>query len=451
MDNRLTAPPAARDIAAENTENILFSWTSQRNLHPLTITGGEGCWFWDADGNRYLDLCSQQVIALNLGHQHPRMLAAIKRQVDTLCYAAPSFAHDPKGTLARKLVEKTGLAKIFFTLSGAEANENAIKIARMVTGRQKILTRYRSYHGATSGAISASGDSRRWAAEPGAPGIVRVPDPYVYRSPFGDDPETVGRKTVECVEEIIRCEGPASIAAMLVESITGTNGLLIPPDNYLPLLADLLRKHGILLIVDEVMSGFGRTGAWFGFQHWNIQPDMITMAKGLTAGYVPLGAIAVSEAIARHFDDHTLWAGLTYAGHPLGCAAGAAAVETYEAEGLIDRARELGEYLRDRLREMQTRHPCIGDVRSIGLFSALELVTDRATREPLSPFNAPQTPAMTSIVPFCRSRGVDLYTRFNLVFICPPLIISPDELRHGLEVVDAAISMVEEAFLPGRR
>ncbi|GAC1468044.1 MAG: aspartate aminotransferase family protein [Chloroflexota bacterium] len=430
----------SESIIEENLEYTLFSWSAQGNLAPIAVAGGEGAWFWDADGTRYLDFSSQQVISLTLGHQHPRVVQAIKDQAETLCFAAPSYANEPKGVLAHKIADVTGLAKTFFTLGGAEAVENAVKIARQYTGRHKIITRYRSYHGATHVAMSASGDFRRWAAEPSATGMVRVPDPFVYRSPFGDDPETVGRKTVEFVEEVIGYEGPGTIAAMLVESVTGSNGILIPPDNYFPLLQEMLRKYGILLIVDEVMSGFGRTGAWFAYQHWGVQPDMITMAKGLTSSYLPLGAVAVSEPIARHFDDRVLWAGLTYAGHPVSCAAGVAALEVLEEEGLVDHARDLGEIVKARLLQMKERHPCVGDVRSIGLFSVLELVKDRGTREPLSPLYGPQTEPMTRINRFCRDRHVDVMTRFNWVFVTPPLVISREDLELGLDVVDEALS-----------
>ena len=437
----------AQNIIQENLDYTLFSWSAQGGLAPIAVTGGQGAWFWDADGNRYLDFSSQQVISLTLGHQHPKVVRAIKDQADTLCFASPSYANEPKGKLARKIAELTGLSKTFFTLGGAEAVENAIKIARLYSGRHKIITRYRSYHGATNAAMSASGDFRRWPIEPGAPGFVRVPDPFVYRSPFGDDPETVGRKTVEFVEEVIQYEGPQTIAAMLVEGVTGSNGVLIPPDNYYPLLQEVLAGNGILLIVDEVMSGFGRTGAWFAYQHWNAKPDLITLAKGLTSSYLPLGAVAVSEPIARHFDDHVLWAGLTYAGHPVSCACGIAAIEVLEAEGLIDHARELGEVLKRRLLGMQDRHPCIGEVRSIGLFSVLELVKDRTTKEPLSPLYAAQTPPMAGIAPFCRAKGVDVMTRFNWLFVTPPLVISEDDLNLGLHVVDQALSEVD-ASLP---
>jgi len=430
----------ARDIIDENLAYTLFSWSAQGSLAPLAVAGGEGAWFWDADGNRYLDFSSQQVISLTLGHQHPRVVQAIKDQADTLCYAAPSYANEPKGKLGRKIAELTGLEKTFFTLGGADAVENAIKIARLYTGRHKIITRYRSYHGATNAAMTASGDFRRWPIEPGAPGFVRVPDPFVYRSPFGDDPEIVGRKTVEYVEEVIQYEGPESIAAMLVEGVTGSNGVLIPPDNYFPLLQEMLSRYSILLIVDEVMSGFGRTGAWFAYQHWNARPDMVTMAKGLTGSYLPLGAVAVSAPIAHHFDDHVLWAGLTYAGHPMCCAAGVAAIDVLESEGLIERARDLGAVVKDRLLDMQERHPSVGDVRSIGLFSVLELVKNRSTREPLSALYAPQTEPMAKIAAACRAKGVDIMTRFNWVFVTPPLVIARDDLEWGLEAVDGSLS-----------
>jgi len=439
----MEAVRTSEEIVRENLEHTLFSWSAQGSLDPLAVVGGEGAWFWDADGNRYLDMSSQQVISLNLGHQPRPVVQAIKDQADRLCYAAPSFANEPKGRLAHLLTDLTGMGKIFFTLGGADAMENAVKMARLYTGRHKIITRYRSYHGATSGAMSASGDFRRWPVEMGGSGVVRVPDPFPYRSPFGVDPETVGRKTVEWVEEVIGYEGPNTIAAMIVETVTGSNGVLIPPDNYFPLLQQLLRRHNILLIVDEVMSGFGRTGAWFAYQHWNVEPDMILMAKGLTGSAVPLGAVAVSRPIADHFTDNMLWAGLTYAGHPLACAAGVAAVTMYKEENLIEHAHELGLWLRDQLLEMQQRHPCIGEVRSIGLFAVLELVRDRETREPLCPLYGPQSPLMTSLVKACRAEGVDMMTRFNWVFVTPPLVIQESELEHGLEVLDRALDAVD--------
>ena len=433
----------AQEITEENLSYTLFSWSAQGALTPIAVVGGEGVWFWDADGNRYLDFSSQQVISLTLGHQHPAVVQAIKEQADTLCFAAPSFANEPKGKLARKIAELTGLSKVFFTLGGADGVENAIKMARLYSGRHKIITRYRSYHGATYGAMTASGDFRRWPAEPGAPGFVRVLDPHVYRSPFGDDPEVVGRKTVEMVEEVIQYEGPQTIAAMLVEGVTGSNGVIIPPDNYFPLLQEVLSKYGILLIVDEVMSGFGRTGAWFAYQHWNVQPDMVVMAKGLTSSYLPLGAVAVSDPIARYFDDHVLWAGLTYAGHPMSCAAGVAAVQALQDEGLVERSRELGGLLKRRLLQMQERHPCVGDVRSIGLFSVLELVRDRATKEPLSPLNGPQTEPMLRFNRFCRNERLELWTRFNWVFVTPPLVISEEDLELGLGIVDRGLDEID--------
>ena len=289
----------SREIIEENRDYSMFSWSVQSTANPIHITRGEGVWFWDGDGNRWLDF-SSQLINLNVGHQHPKMLAAIKKQVDELCFAGPSFATEPRGVLGKKLAECTGLAKAFYTLGGAEANENALKMARLFTGRDKVITRYRSYHGGTMGVMTASGDPRRWPVEPGVPGTVRVFDPYCYRCPFGKTPDSCRRECVSHIEEIIQMEGPGSIAAVLVEGITGSNGLLVPPDDYFSRLRALCDKYGILLIDDEVMSGFGRTGKWLATQHYGIKPDIVTCAKGLTSGYMPLGAVVVSQQIADY-------------------------------------------------------------------------------------------------------------------------------------------------------
>ncbi|MBV9392555.1 MAG: aminotransferase class III-fold pyridoxal phosphate-dependent enzyme, partial [Verrucomicrobia bacterium] len=290
----------SQDIVQENRNYTLYPWAIQATANPIEITGGKGVWFWDGGGNKWLDF-SSQLINLNIGHQHPKVLAAIKEQVDKLCFAGPDFATKPRGALGKKLAELTGLAKAFFTLGGAEANENAMKIARFYTGRDKIITRYRSYHGGTMGAMTASGDVRRWPAEPGVPNIVRVFDPYCYRCPFGKVPESCRRECVTHIEEVIQMEGPHTIAAILVEGITGSNGLLVPPEDYYPKLRRLCDKYNILLIDDEVMSGFGRTGKWLATQHYGIKPDIVTCAKGLTSGYMPLGAVLVSEQIANFF------------------------------------------------------------------------------------------------------------------------------------------------------
>ncbi len=425
----------------------MFSWSVQGAANPIHMTRGEGVWFWDGDGNRWLDF-SSQLINLNIGHQHPKMLTAIKRQVDELCFAGPGFATEPRGMLGKKLAESTGLAKAFFTLGGAEANENAIKIARLFTGRDKIITRYRSYHGATMGAMTASGDPRRWPVEPGVPGVVRVFDPYCYRCPFGKTPDSCRRECVSHIEEIIQMEGPQSIAAILVEGITGSNGLLVPPDDYYPKLRALCDKYAILLIDDEVMSGFGRTGKWLATQHYGIKPDMVTCAKGLTSGYMPLGSVVVSQPIADYFETHMLWGGLTYSGHPVSCAAAIANLSIYEEEHVFENVEEQGLYLARRLEDMKERFACVGDVRYKGLFSVLELVRDKGTKEPLAPFNG-TSPEMGKLAAYLKSKNLYAFSRFNMLWVCPPLIISRDELSRGLDIIEEGLRLVD-AELPLR-
>ncbi|MEP6716836.1 MAG: aminotransferase class III-fold pyridoxal phosphate-dependent enzyme [Terriglobia bacterium] len=420
----------SQEIIQENRDHTLFCWSVQGASTPLHITRGQGVWFWDGDGNKWLDF-SSQLINLNIGHQHPKMLQAIKDQVDTLCFAGSSFATEPRGALGKKLAEVTGLAKAFFTVTGSEANENAMKMARLYTGRDKIITRYRSYHGSSMGSMTASGDLRRWAVEPGIPGIVRAFDPYCYRCPFGKTPDSCRRECVSHIEEIIQMEGPHTIAAILVEGITGSNGILIPPDDYYPKLRALCDKYKILLIDDEVMSGFGRTGTWLATQHYGIKPDIVTCAKGLTSGYLPLGAVVVSQEIADYFETHMLWAGLTYSGHPVCCAAAVANLRVYEEEHVFENVEAQGEYLRQRLERMKDTFCCIGDVRSIGLFGVIEFVKDKATKEPLDP---------EPIAAYLKRRHIYAFSRFNMLWVCPPLIISRDELAHGLDVIEAAIA-----------
>jgi len=432
----------AEQILHDNREYTLFSWSAQATANPIVMTGGKGVYFYDGDGQPWLDFASQ-LININVGHQHQKVLDAIKKQVDELCFAAPAFATKPRGELGKKLAEVTGLAKAFFTLGGAEANENAMKIAKLYTGRQKIITRYRSYHGATMGAMTASGDPRRWPVEPGIPGIVRVFDPYCYRCPFGGTPESCQTACVSHIEEVIQMEGPHTIAAIMVEGITGSNGLLVPPDDYYPRLRALCDKYGILLITDEVMSGFGRTGTWLATQHYGIKPDIVTCAKGLTSGYVPLGATIVSEPIAQYFEDRTLWGGLTYSSHPLSCAAALANLAVYEEEHVFENVREQGEHLAARLRGMLDRYACVGDVRHKGLFSGIELVRDKRTKEPLAPFNG-TSPEMKRLAAHFASKHVYVYTRFNMVYVCPPLIITQAELDAGLDVIEEGLAMIDE-------
>ncbi|SMB83866.1 aminotransferase class III-fold pyridoxal phosphate-dependent enzyme [Deinococcus hopiensis] len=433
------------EVTRQNREHTLFSWSVQSQANPIHMTGGQGVYFFDDTGARWLDF-SSQLINLNVGHQHPKVLEAIKAQVDTLCFAGPGFATGPRAELGTKLSEVTGLAKTFFTLGGSEANENAIKMARHFTGRHKIITRYRSYHGATMGSMTASGDMRRWPVEPGMPGIVRVFDPYCYRCPFGKTPDSCGRECVSHIEEVIQMEGPQNIAAVLVEGITGSNGLLVPPDDYYPRLRALCDKYGILLITDEVMSGFGRTGTYLSTQHYGIMPDIVTCAKGLTSGYMPLGAVIVNEQIAAYFEDHMLWGGLTYSGHPVSCAAGVANLRVYEEERIFENVREQGAYLEGRLLAMRDRYACVGDVRIKGLFSVLELVRDKGSKAPLAPYGG-SSPEMNALAAYLKAHRVYAYSRFNFLWVCPPLVITRAELDEGLAVYEDALAMLDRQLL----
>jgi len=439
-------------IVALNREFSFFPWSAQKGLNPIPVDRAEGVHVWDAEGKRYLDF-SSQLMNVNIGHSHPRVVAAIKEQADHLLYAAPAFATQARGELARMLAEIApgDLKKAFFTLGGAEAVENAIKIARQVTKRSKIVTRYRSYHGATYGAISAGGDPRRLPVEPGIPGIVRVFDPYCYRCVFGQEPETCHRECITHVEQVIQFEGPESIAAVLMEGVTGTSGLFVPPDDYWPRIRQICDKYDILLIADEVMSGFGRTGKWFAINHWNIVPDMITMAKGITSGYLPLGAVLVSERISEFFEENTFWGGLTYSGHPMSCAAGVATLRVYREDRLLENTRQMAQVMAQGMADLQARHPTLGDARGIGLFWIIELVKDKETREPLVPWNATASERgpIEQVAGYLRERGVYAFCKWNWIYAVPPLCINADEIAEGLEAIDGALA-VADATLPSR-
>lgn len=435
---------SSKEVIQENRDYTMFSWSVQSTSNPIHMAKAQGVWFWDGDGNKWLDF-SSQLININVGHQHPKVLEAIKKQVDELCFAGPGFATEPRGQLGKKLAEVTGLKKAFFTLGGAEANENAMKMARLFTGRDKIITRYRSYHGATMGSMTASGDPRRWPVEPGVPGIVRVFDPYCYRCPFGKTVDSCKRECVSHIEEVVQMEGPTTIAAILVEGITGSNGLLVPPDDYYPKLRALCDKYGILLIDDEVMSGFGRTGKWLATQHYGIKPDIVTAAKGLTSGYMPLGSVIVSEQIADYFETHMLWGGLTYSGHPVSCAAAVANLSVYEEESIFQNVEKQGKYLADRLEAMRRKYACVGDVRYKGLFSVIELVRNKATKEALAPFNG-TSPEMGKLAAFLKSKHIYAFSRFNMLWVCPPLVVTQEELKYGLDVIEEALVLTDQAI-----
>src|SRR5213596_1611719 len=426
---------------------VLHSWSVQNQISPLVVTGGEGRYFWDADGNRYLYFASQ-LVNVSIGHQHPKVVAAIKEQADKLCTIGPPMASEPRSTLARLLAEVTpgNLSMAFFTNGGAEANENAIKLARWYTGRHKIVARYRSYHGATAGAIGLTGDPRRWPVEPGIPGFVRMLDPYTYRCPAGHPDPCPVCTGAPHLEEILQYEGAHTVAAVILETVVGTNGIIVPPDGYLQAIREVCDRHGILLICDEVMAGFGRTGKWFAVDNWNVVPDIITLAKGINSGYVPLGAMVIREPIAEWVRDKFFAGGLTYSGHPLACAVAVASIEAFREEGIVEHAADMGDIFGAALRGLADRHPSIGDVRGLGCFWGLELVKSRETREPLVPYNGAGEAAapVTRLSKAALERGLYLMTHWNVIMICPPLTITREELDEGIAILDEALSIADE-------
>ncbi len=436
-------------VRANTRDHVLISWSVQSQTKPRVIVDAIGCWFYDSEGKAYLDFNSQ-LVNLNIGHRHPRVIAAIKEQAEKLPYIEPGFANEARATLGSMIAEIApgDLCKVLFTTGGSEANENAIKIARLFTGRQKIISRYRSYHGATMGSLSAGADYRRWPFEPGVPGTIRVFEPYCYRCAFSQKPGTCRLECVSHVEEIIIHEGPEQIAAMIVETVTGGSGVIVPDPRYFPALRALLDKYSILLICDEVMTGFGRTGRWFGIQNWDTVPDIITFAKGVNSGYVPLGGVIVSKKIADYFEDRMLPVGCTYSGHPLACAAGVASINVMRDEGLIENAQRLGALQLELMKDIMKRHPSVGDVRSIGLFGCFEMVKNRETREMLVPWNSKGLgPVMSKLRDYLMSRGLNSGFRWNTFKVAPPLIVTESELRQGLAIIDEALQIADDAVL----
>jgi taurine---2-oxoglutarate transaminase len=440
-------PQLGEQIVEEAKRYILYSWSVQDAIAPIPVAGGEGRYFWDYEGKRYLDFASQ-LVNLSLGHQHPKLVAAIKEQAEQLATIGPPMANESRSKLGRLLAEVTpgDLAMSFFTNGGADANENAIKLARWYTGRHKVIARYRSYHGATAGAITLTGDPRRWPAEPGIPGVVRMLDPYTYRCPAGHPDPCPVCSGGPHLEELLMYEGPDNVAAVILETVVGTNGIIVPPDGYLQSIREVCDRHGVLLIFDEVMAGFGRTGRWFACENWNVVPDILTLAKGINSGYVPLGAMVVSQKIADWVRDKYFAGGLTYSGHPLACAAAVASIEAFQEEGIVEHAAELGPEFERRLRGLQERHPSIGDVRGLGCFWGLELVRNRETREPLVPFNATGE-AMAPVARTAKTaldQGLYLMTHWNVVMVCPPLNTTTEELDEGIAILDEALAVADE-------
>jgi taurine--2-oxoglutarate transaminase len=423
--------------------HTLFEWSAQAAVDPIPMARAKGVYFWTPEGKRYIDFNSQ-LMCVNIGHGDERVVRAIQEQAALLPYANPFMATDVRGRLAAKLAELTpgAIDAFFFTNGGAEANENAIRIARLFTGRHKIGARYRSYHGGTAGALTLTGDPRRWAAEPGIPGVFRIPDFYHGVNKKEETAEEVLSRT----EEVIQLEGPNTIAAIIVEPVTGTNGILVPPDGYIQGLRTLCDKYNILLIADEVMSGFGRTGEWFAVDHWKVEPDLISMAKGLTSAYVQLGAVGMRRQIADHFAKNVFYGGLTYNSHPLGCAAGLATIAVYEEDNLIERAREMGAVMRGLLDDLKARHPSVGATRSIGLFGIVELVGNRETLEPLAPFNG-TSPEMQELGRYFRQEGLYTFVRWNTFFTNPPLCITEAELREAFAIIDRGLEITDRAVM----
>ena len=440
-------PNLGAEIVADAKEFVLYSWSVQDTINPIAVAGAEGRHFWDYEGKRYLDFASQ-LVNLNIGHQHPKIVAAIKEQADRLCTIGPPMANESRSRLGRLLTEVTpgDLSMSFFTNSGAEANENAIKLARLYTGRHKIVTRYRSYHGATLGGISLTGDPRRWPNEPGMPGVVRMLDPYTYRCPAGHPNPCPVCTGAPHLEEILQYEGPQTVAAVFLETVTGTNGIIPPPDGYLQSIREVCDRHGILLVLDEVMAGFGRTGRWFACENWDVVPDIITVAKGINSGYVPLGAMIFRKHIADWVRDKFFPGGLTYAGHPLACASAVASIEVFREEGVVENAAEVGAYLGDGLRALTERHASIGDVRGLGCFWGVELVKNRETREMLVPYNASGAAAapVARLAKAALERGLYLMTHWNMIMVVPPLTITCEEVDEGLAVLDEVLAIADE-------
>ena len=433
---------------ADDRAHVFHSWSAQELIDPLPITRGSGSYFWDADGKRYLDL-SSQLVNLNIGHQHPRLVAAIQEQAGKLCSVSPAFAVDVRSEAARLIAERApaDLDLVFFTNGGAEANEYAVRMARLHTGRAKVMAAYRSYHGATAGAISLTGEPRRWGSEPGVPGVVRFWGPYLYRSSFHAKTEADEcERALTHLREILMVEGAHTVAALILEPVVGTNGILVPPDGYLAGVRAICDEFGIVMIADEVMAGFGRCGEWFSVDRWGVTPDLITFAKGVNSGYVPLGGVIISQRIAETFARQPFPGGLTYSGHPLACASAAASIEIFEDEGIIEHARTIGEnVIGPSLRDLATRHPSIGEVRGLGVFWALELVRNRTTREPLVPYNAsgPDAQPMAAFAGAMREQGAWPFVHFNRTHFVPPCNVSESEVQEGIAALDIALEVTD--------
>lgn len=439
------------EILPLSLEHNFWTWSAQAKVNPIPVKRAKGVYFWDVNGKRYLDLNSM-VMCVNIGHGDERVIEAMTQQLRELPFAGPQMATRARAELGKVLADiaPKGLTKFLYTLGGSDANENAVKLARGYTGKHKILTRYRSYHGATYGAIALTGDPRRNAWEPTVmPGVVHFLDPYRYRSTFHRGNPNISEAEftsdyLNHLEEIIQYENPDTIAGILLETVTGTNGIIIPPEGYLQGVRELCDRYGIVMIADEVMSGFGRTGKWFAVDHWNVVPDIMTMAKGLTSAYAPLGAVAMKSEIAASFNERVYEGGLTFNGHPVSLAAAIANISVMKSDHLIEKSQETGQVMAEMLAELVEMHPSVGEVRSIGLFGVIELVKNKNTREPLSPWNK-SSATMTEVRKYLLDHGVFLYTHWHTILLIPPLIITPEQLAEGFSVIDKALEIADEA------
>lgn len=438
-------------VAENEKKYVIHSWMAQKDFKPFIVTGGEGAVIWDETGKKYLDF-SSQLFNVNAGHQHPKVIGAIHEQIEKLCYIGPGPSNETRAELCRILAQVTpgDLTKTFLSSGGGTANENAMKIAKAFTGRPKIISRWRSYHGATYGALAITGDPRRLPNEPTVPGIVRIWDPFCYRCFFDKTYPECNVFCADQIREVIEVEGPKMIAAIIVEPITGSNCRIIPPDGYMQRLRQICDEYKILLVTDEVMTGFGRTGKMFACEHWNVVPDIMTLAKGINNATLPLGATVVRKEIADYMEDHMFYGGLTQFGNPTSCAAAIAAIKVYQEEGLVENSRTLGLKLMKELEKMKQKHPSIGDVRGLGLFAAIEFVKDRKTREPIVSWTVEnyekKNPLMTSVLNQMKADGVTGYSRWNVLFIAPPLCITEEQLMEGLSKTDKAINLVDGAI-----
>ncbi|MFB8394518.1 aspartate aminotransferase family protein [Streptomyces yangpuensis] len=441
-------PHTLAAVKDADRKHVFHSWSAQALIDPLAVAGAEGSYFWDYEGKRYLDF-SSQLVNTNIGHQHPKVVAAIQEQAARLCTLAPGFAVDVRSEAARLIAERTpgDLDKIFFTNGGAEAVENAVRMARLHTGRAKVLSTYRSYHGATAAAINLTGDPRRWPSDTAAAGVVHFWGPYLYRSAFHATTEAEEcERALAHLADTIAFEGPQSIAAIILETVPGTAGIMVPPAGYLAGVRELCDRYGIVFVLDEVMAGFGRTGTWFAAEHWGVTPDLITFAKGVNSGYVPLGGVAISGAIAETFATRPYPGGLTYSGHPLACAAAVATINAMEEEGVVEHAAHLGEnVLGPALAELAERHPSVGEVRGLGAFWALELVRDKETREPLVPYNAAgaDNAPMAEFAAACKASGLWPFVNMNRTHVVPACTITEAEAKEGLALLDEALTVAD--------